>query len=528
MTSTQDKEHHSVPSPDEVRDSEHSESPMTTPSSKSNKPASLLTLPSELRMKILRYLLCLDNTREQSYTAGECSVLGFRDTCCKFVHTPEPDFEKPVFEPKQMMETSYHIETAVTTSCRQLASEGNRILYFENVFAVIAGLAEEDLFLLSVEGVTCQFTMSSPEYRRKFLEPPRADDIETRRISPIVIGMHLGAERSNDVLLVPMTELHLALDVCRQIASGCNAYRTKGGMYKSRYGKVGISLSSCMKVLEIYHLPAHEVQVFWRQEFVSWFGTQLSPLAVDFRSTSMWTYNEAAFDEDPLRKDIDDAQTEPFEVRMRQRAHALVDRVRRIQEHMQSGVSSKLEVMKAFMFVVRQAGYTIWTLDHTPAEQWTSSLRNEIEQAVAGASWHVAFLDLRFEHGLNKDAKAFVLQHQFFHAFLAQAINERRVRDRTWDVHILLRLASLSDDMQQYDEAKEYLLKAVSAWTLDGGMSDSSSKEVEKAVDYAKSSGVWVEQDGYAETLNAWLNFARVGSRPNVSVGHHIQALESM
>ena len=287
MTSTQDKEHHAVRSPDEERDSEHSESLITTPASRSNESASLLTLPSELRIKILRYLLCLDNTREQSYTAGEFSVLGFHDTCCKILHTPEPDFNKSVFEPKQMMETSYHIETEVTTSCRQLASEGNRILYFENVFAVIAGLAEEDLFLLSVAGVTCQFTMSSPEYRRKFLEPPRGDDIETRRISLIVIGMHLGAERSNDVLLVPMTELHLALDVCRQIASGCNAYRTKGGMYKSRYGKVGISLSSCMKVPEIYHLPAHEVQVFWRQEFVSWFGTQLSPLAVDFRTTYM-------------------------------------------------------------------------------------------------------------------------------------------------------------------------------------------------------------------------------------------------
>ena len=236
----------------------------------------------------------------------------------------------------------------------------------------------------------------------------------------------------------------------------------------------------------------------------------------------MWTYNELPFDMDPLRKDIYDAQTEPFEARMQQRAHALIDRVRRIQEHMQSAVSSKLEIMKAFMFVIRQAGYTIRTLDHTPAELWTSSLRNEIEQAVAGASWHVAFLDLRFEHDLDKDAKAFVLQHQFFHAFLAQAINERRVRDRIWDVHILLRLATLSDDIAQYDEAKEYLLKAVSAWTPDGGVSDSSSREVEKAVDHAKSSGVWVEQDGYAETLNAWLNFARVGSRPNVSVGHHI------
>ena len=401
------------------------------------------------------------------------------------------------------MATSYHIEAAVTTSCRQLASEGNDILYFENVFAVIAGLAEEDLCLLSMMGVTTQFTISSLDYQRKFLGS-RGDATSPRRISPIVIGMHLDAERSKEVLLVPMTELHLALDACQQIAYGRNTYRRQRG-------RVGISLSSRIKIPEIYHHPAHEVQMFWRQELVSWFSTQLSPLAVDFRTTYRWTYNETPFDMDPLRKDIYDAQTEPLEARMQQRAHALIDRVRRIQEHMQSGVGSKLEVMKAFMFVVRQAGYTIWTLDHTPAEQWTSSLRNEIEQAVAGASWHVAFLDLRFEHDLDKDAKAFVLQHQFFHAFLAQAINERRGRDRIWDVHILLRLASLSDDMEQYDEAKEYLLKAVSAWTSNGGVSDSSSTEIERAVDHAKSSGLWTEQEGYAETLNAWRDFGESG-----------------
>ena len=55
------------------------------------------------------------------------------------------------------------------------------------------------------------------------------------------------------------------------------------------------------------------------------------------------------------------------------------------------------------------------------------------------------------------------------------------------------------------------------------GMSDLSSREVEKSGSIMqKSSGVWIEQEGYAEILNVWLNFARVGSRPNVSARHHI------
>ena len=78
-----------MPSLDEETDAEHSQSPATTPPSTSNERASLLTLPSELRMKILRYLLCLENTREQSYTAGEFSVVGFQEDCCRIVHTPE-------------------------------------------------------------------------------------------------------------------------------------------------------------------------------------------------------------------------------------------------------------------------------------------------------------------------------------------------------------------------------------------------------------------------------------------------------